>query len=113
MNAETILIGALVINAVIGFAYRVYRLSQGGPRADVIGQALLGVVLGALAASLALGMGWARWGALAYGALFGVVVMPVYVLAVLIPMRPRAIDYAFTGLYWIALAVIVAAAALL
>ena len=113
MNAETVLIVALVINAVIGFVYRVYRLSRGGPTADVIGQALLGVVLGALAAALALGMGWARWGALAYGAVFGVVVMPIYVLGVLIPMRPRAIDYAFTALYWIALAVIVVAAAVL
>jgi hypothetical protein len=35
--------------------------------------------------------------------------MPVWVLAVLIPLRPGWVDYAFTTIYWLALGVIVAA----
>jgi hypothetical protein len=41
---------------------------------------------------------------------FGVVVMPIWILAVLIPLRPRAPDYAFTGIYWFALLAIAVAA---
>ena len=110
MDSDTwraVLVAALLVNAATGFGYRVYRLSQGGPRSDVIGQAILGVVLAGLAAALALGAGWPRWGALVYGLLFGVVVMPIWVLAVLIPLRPRPIDYAFTGTYWALLVLIV------
>jgi hypothetical protein len=53
---------------------------------------------------------WARWGALVYALLFGIVVMPVWVLGVLIPLRPRAPDYAFTAIFWISLAVVSVAA---
>ena len=111
MDSDTwraVLVAALSINAAAGFGYRLYRLSKGGPKSDVIGQAILGVLLVGLAGALALGAGWPRWGALAYGLLFGVVVMPIWVLAVLIPLRPRGVDYAFTGVYWAMLALIVA-----
>lgn len=100
MNAHTLLIGALVLNAVLGFGYRIYRLIKGGPIADVYGQAVLGLVLIGIAAAVAAGWGWARWAALVYGALFGLAVMPVWVLAVLLPLRPKAADYTFTGVYW-------------
>lgn len=106
---ETTLAIALATNAVLGLGYRVYRLAKGGPPADVVGQAALGLLLGALAAVVASGSDWARWTALAYGLLFGVVVMPIWVLAVLIPMRPAALDYAFTVVYWAALVLIVVA----
>lgn len=108
-----ILIAALALNAAGGFGYRAYRLSKGGPLADVIGQAILGGLLGGLAIALAAGAGWARWPALAYGLLFGFVVMPIWVMGVLIPMRPTAIDYSFTAFYWLSLALIVASALLL
>ncbi len=36
--------------------------------------------------------------------------MPIWVLAVLIPLRPRVPDYTFTGLYWGVLVLIVVAA---
>lgn len=101
---------ALLVNAGAGLGYRVYRLSKGGPKSDVIGQSILGLLLLGLAIGLFAGAGWPRWGALAYGLLFGVVVMPLWVLAVLIPLRPRAIDYAFTGIYWAMLVLIVVAA---
>ena len=110
MDSDTwraVLVAALLINAAAGFGYRLYRLSKGGPKSDVIGQAILGVLLVGLAPALALGAGWPRWGALVYGLLFGVVVMPVWVLAVLIPLGPRAVDYAFTGVYWAMLGLIV------
>lgn len=107
---RTVLVAALVVNACAGFGYRVHRLSKGGPRADVVGQAILGVLLLALAGALAAGAGWPRWGALVYALLFGIAVMPVWVLAVLIPLRPRAVDYAFTGVYWLMLVAITVAA---
>ena len=113
MDADTwqaALVAALVVNAALGFGYRVLRLTKGGPMADVAGQALLGAVLVALAAGAAAGSSWARWGALAYALLFGLVVMPVWTLAVLIPLRPGASDYAFTAVYWTMLVVIVIAA---
>jgi hypothetical protein len=113
MNADTwrtVLVVALSLNAVTGFFYRVYRLSKGGPMSDVIGQAVLAILLIGVAVTTALEWGWARWGALVYGILFGVAVMPVWVLAVLIPQRPGKIDYAFTAAYWIGLVVIVVAA---
>lgn len=113
MDSDTwrmVLVAALLVNAAAGLGYRVYRLSKGGPKSDVVGQSILGILLSGLAAGLALGAGWPRWGALVYGLLFGVVVMPIWVLAVLIPLRPRAIDYAFTGVYWTVLVLIVVAA---
>ncbi len=107
---RTILVVALAINAALGFGYRVYRLSKGGPIADVWGQAVLGVLLAVDAAFVGMDAGWARWAALVYGLLFALAVLPVWILGVLIPMRPRAPDYAFTGVYWVALFVIVIAA---
>ena len=103
----------LAYNAVSGFAYRVFRLRRGGPRADVTGQAILGAVLLLLAAGVWQGWGWARWAALGYGGLFAVVVMPLWTLAVFIPMRPGPVDKAFAVSYWGALAAIVVSALLL
>lgn len=113
MDSDTwrnVLIAGLLVNAAAGLGYRVYRLGKGGPKSDVVGQAILGALLATIAAALAEGAGWPRWPALVYGVLFGVVVMPVWVLAVLIPLRPRAIDYAFTVVYWGVLVLIVVAA---
>lgn len=110
MDTDTwgaILAGALGVNAATGFGYRVYRLAAGGPLGDVIGQAILGALLAVLAVATAMDAGWARWAALIYALLFGVAVMPVWVLAVLIPLRPGRLDYAFTATYWLALGVIV------
>lgn len=106
----TILAGALALNAAIGFGYRVYRLTYKGPMGDVVGQAILGALLAGLAIAVAADVSWARWAALIYGALFGVVVMPVWVLGVLIPSEPRAPDYAFTVVYWMMLALVIVAA---
>lgn len=108
-----LLVAALAVNAATGFGYRVYRLTKGGPIGDVWGQAILGVALALVAAGIALGVGWLRWVAFGYALLFGVLVMPVWVLGVLLPLRPRAVDYVFTVTYWVLLGVIgVAAVAL-
>lgn len=107
---QTVLVVALGLNAALGFGYRLFRLGKGGPLADVVGQGILGVLLAVLAVGAAGGHSWARWGALGYGLLFGVVVMPVWVLAVLLPLPPRAPDYAFTGIYWATLGAIILAA---
>jgi hypothetical protein len=109
---QIVLVTALALNAVLGFGYRVYRLGKGGPISDVWGQGVLGVLLLTLALAVGLGAGWARRAAGIYALLFGVVVMPLWLLAVFIPMRPRAIDYAFTGGYWLLLGVILVAAVL-
>lgn len=100
---ETVLVAALLINAVIGLAYRVYRRTKGGPIGDVWGQAVLGVVLGGVALAIALNGDWPRWIAFAYAVLFAFLVMPVWVLGVLLPLRPRAVDYSFTVTYWLLL----------
>ncbi len=97
---------ALFSNAVLGFAYRLWRRTKGGPIADVWGQAVLGVILSALAAGVQAGWGSARWTALGYAVLFGVIVMPLWTLAILIPLGPRAVDYTFTAVYWLTLVVI-------
>jgi hypothetical protein len=107
---RTILIVALALNASLGFTYRVYRLSKGGPMGDVIGQAILGAILAGLAVCAGLGGDWPRWPALVYALFFGLVVMPVWVLAVLIPLPPRRIDYGFTAVYWLTLVAIAVAA---
>jgi hypothetical protein len=107
---QTVLIVALSTNAVLGLAYRLYRLTKKGPLADVVGQAILAVVLLGLAAAILEDQAWARWPSLAYALLFAVIVMPIWTLGVLLPMRPRAIDYGFTGVYWATLAVIAVAA---
>jgi hypothetical protein len=100
----------LGLNAVIGFGYRVYRLTKGGPLSDVIGQAILGFLLVGLSIATAVGAGWPHWVALVYALLFGLAVMPVWVLAVLIPLQPRSLDYAFTAVYWVVLGGIAIAA---
>ena len=110
MSPETVLAVSLSLNAVLGFGYRVYRLTKRGPLADVIGQAILGLLLIALAVAAAAGQGWTRWPALAYGAVFALLVMPVWTLAVLIPSRPALPDYLFAGVYWLALVAVVVAA---
>ena len=110
---QSVLVGALLLNALAGFSYRVYRYRKGGPLGDVWGQAILGVLLAGLALALVLGAGWPRWPALGYAGLFAFVVMPIWTLAVLIPLPPGRIDYAFTALYWATLLVIGAAALLL
>ena len=107
---ESLLVAGLGLNAVLGFGYRVYRLAKGGPLGDVTGQAILGVLLAGTAVSFAADQGWARWVALTYGLVFALIVMPVWTLAVLLPLRPGVVDYGFTGLYWGALVVIVLAA---
>ena len=107
---ETVLVAALGLNAVLGFGYRVYRLTKGGPLGDVTGQAILGLLLAGTAIAFAADQAWARWVALVYGLVFALVVMPVWVLAVLLPLRPGAIDYGFTGLYWGCLVLTVLAA---
>ncbi|MEA2477385.1 MAG: hypothetical protein QOC87_1584 [Actinomycetota bacterium] len=107
---QTVLIAALCINAALGLGYRLYRLTKKGPLADVVGQAFLAVVLLGLAAAIFEDQSWARWPSLAYALLFAVIVMPIWTLGVLLPMRPRAIDYGFTGLYCAMLAVIAVAA---
>lgn len=109
---ETTSIAALVGNAVIGLGYRVYRHRKGGPIGDVWGQAVLGVLLAAIAVGIAVEIEWLRWAAFSYAVLFAFVVMPVWVLGVLLPLRPRAIDYAFTVTYWMLL-VLIALASLL
>ena len=100
-----VLVGALVANAALGLGYRVYRLTKGGPKADVWGQAVLAFLLITTAVALAVGIDWVRWIAVAYAALFAFLAMPVWVLGVLLPMRPRAIDYTFTVTYWTLLVV--------
>lgn len=105
-----ILIAALSFNAVLGFGYRVYRLTKGGPLGDVVGQAILGLILAGLAVGVAAELAWTRWVALVYALAFGLLVMPVWTLAVLIPLKPGKIDYAFATIYWIDLALITVAA---
>ena len=101
---------ALCVNAVAGFAYRLFRLSKGGPLGDVLGQAVLGILLLALAVATATGTSFATSASLVYAALFGVVVMPLWVVSVLIPLRPQRLDLVFTAVYWLALIVIGVAA---
>lgn len=109
---ETVLVVALVANATIGLGYRIHRRTKGGPIADVWGQTILGVLLGAIAVGIALDSDWPRWVALGYAVVFALVVMPVWVLGVLLPMRPRAVDYSFTVTYWVLLIAIAVAALL-
>jgi hypothetical protein len=107
---RAVLLTALAVNATLGFGYRLFRLTKGGPLGDVIGQAVLGAILVAMALGVGVGVGWMRWAALTYALAFGLIVMPVWVLAVLIPLPPRPLDYAFTVAYWLGLGVIAVAA---
>ncbi|HEU4480424.1 MAG TPA: hypothetical protein VFS18_00940, partial [Actinomycetota bacterium] len=63
-----------------------------------------------LAILIAVDVEWARWPALGYALLFGIVVMPIWTLGVLIPLPPEAPDYSFTALYWGTLVLIAVAA---
>ena len=110
---RTLLVAGLSLNAVSGFSYRLYRYRKGGPLGDVYGQAVLALLLLGLAFATAGGGDWARWPALAYAVVFAIVVMPIWTLAVLIPLPPGALDYAFTAVYWVTLVAIGAAALLL
>jgi hypothetical protein len=107
---RVVLASALAINAVLGLGYRVLRLARGGPMSDVVGQAILATLLAGLAIGVLGGAGAAMLGGLLYGAFFGLVVMPIWTLAVLVPMRPGPLDYGFTAVYWSLLGVIVIAA---
>jgi hypothetical protein len=107
---RVVLVAALAVNATLGFGYRVFRLTKGGPVGDVIGQAVLGVLLVSMALAIGLGVAWVRWVALVYALAFGLAVMPVWVLAVLLPLPPQLPDYAFTAAYWLALGIIAVAA---
>ena len=109
---QTILAVSLALNGSLLAGYRFYRMKKGGPKADAIGGAVLGGILLALAVFVALDTDWARWPALVYALLFGLIVMPVWVLGVLIPLRPGAPDWGFTGVYWTTLFLIAAAALL-
>ena len=109
---QVFLVAALGFNAALGFGYRVYRLTKGGPLGDVTGQAVLGLFLAGVAVAVATEQSWGRWAALIYGVLFALVVMPVWTLAVLLPLPPGRVDYGFTVLYWLALFAIVVAALL-
>lgn len=111
MSTSTVLAALLIANALVGFGYRVYRWkARGGPSEDVIGQGILGALLVALAIAVAADLGWVRWVGLVYAGLFALIVMPVWVLAVLIPGRPGTIDYGFTALYEVLLIAIGVAA---
>lgn len=99
---------ALAFSAASAFGYRVYRLSKGGPLPDAIGGAALALVLVAIGALWASGAEWARWPALIYALVFGLIAMPVWTLGVFIPSRPGAVDYAFITSYWASLIVIAA-----
>jgi hypothetical protein len=107
---RVVLASGLAINAVLGLGYRVLRLARGGPVSDVVGQAILAALLVGLAIGVLAGLGAATVGGLVYGAFYGIVVMPIWTLAVLLPMRPGPLDYAFTVVYWSLLALIVIAA---
>ena len=109
---ETVLASVLLVNAVLALGYRIYRLRKGGPMADVIGQAVLALILVATAATVVAGIDWTRWVAFGYAVLFGLIVMPLWTLAILIPMEPRRADLAFTATYWSSLFLIGAAALL-
>lgn len=109
-HLDFVLSAALVISAALVFGYRVYRFTKGGPAADVWGGAVLALLLLVLSVLVAADVGWSRWPALAYGLLFALVVMPIWVLGVLLPLDPGATDYIFTGLYWATHVVIVVAA---
>lgn len=107
---KLVLIVSLIASGVLALAYRTYRFTKGGPRTDVSGGIALLVLLTALAVAVAADVGWARWPALAYGLLFGLVAMPVWILGVYIPLRPGALDHVMVGAYLLTLVVIVVGA---
>lgn len=106
---QVVLAGALVATGILGLGYRLYRWRKKGPIGDVWGQGVLAVVLAGVAAAVIRDVTWARVVAVGFGGAFAIVVMPLWVLAVLIPLRPGRVDIAFTAIYWVLLLVIVAA----
>ncbi len=80
--------------------------------ADVVGGAVLAILLILSAIFVGQGAGWVRWPAFAYALLFGLVVMPVWTLGVYLPSRPGAGDHVVIGLYWASLVSIGVAALL-
>jgi hypothetical protein len=100
---QAILALALIFNALLLVGYRLLRMKKGGPRADAIGGAVLGGLQVSLAVLVWQGVDWARWPALLLAVLFAFVVTPIWTLAVFIPLRPGAPDWAFLGLYWVSL----------
>lgn len=110
-SAAALLI-SLAISAALVSGYRIYRLSKGGPLADAVGGAILATMLIAIGVLATAGAGWARWPALGYAILFGLIVMPIWTLAVYIPSRPGTLDHVFTGAYWLSLVAVGIAAAL-
>lgn len=111
MNAYTTLALSLAWVALLGVGYRFYRYrNRRGPLEDFLGQVVLGVVLLLLAAAATAEVGAIKWTALGFGLIFGVVVMPIWILAVFIPGEPRKIDYWFVALYYLGLVATVVAA---
>jgi hypothetical protein len=106
---QAILAFALVANGIALASYRYYRFVKGGPRADAAGGTVLGALLILTAVLVLNDVSWARWVALGYGLVFAVVVMPIWTLAVLIPLPPEPLDYAFTAFYEASLLTIVVA----
>jgi hypothetical protein len=96
---QGILVATLVTNGLALAVYRSYRFTKGGPRADAVGGAVLGALLVLLAALVLNDASWARWVALGYALFFAVIVTPIWTLAVLIPLPPGRLDYAFAVLY--------------
>ena len=107
---QAILGFTLIANGMLLAAYRFWRYTKGGPKPDAIGGAVLGLIAIALGTLVLFDVSWARWPALVYGSLFALVVMPIWTLAVLIPLPPGPLDYAFAGLYEASLLVIVVSA---
>lgn len=100
---STILIAALVVNGVLALAYRLLRNRRGGPIVDVYGGVGLFILLLSLAGSIGAGAEGLRWVAFGYAVLFGLVVAPIWVLAVVIPARPDKLEYTLVGSYWLTL----------
>jgi hypothetical protein len=109
---QNLLVVVLALNAVLGLGYRVLRLTRGGPMADVTGGAILAALLVVIAWGAAVEAPWSRWAAAVYALVFGLVVTPLWILAVFIPMRPGAVDKAYIVLYWGSLLAIALAALL-
>lgn len=109
---QAILALSLIGNALLLVGYRFYRLKKGGPKADAIGGAVLGGIQVLLALLVWLDVDWARWPALLLAVIFAFVATPIWTLAVFIPLRPAALDWAFLGLYWASLFLVGVAALL-
>jgi hypothetical protein len=107
---RVVLVVALICSGLSAAGYRAYRFTRGGPRADAIGGAVLALLLVLVAAGVGADLSWARWVALVYGLVFGILVTPVWILGVYIPSRPEPLDHALTGLYLLSLVTTIVAA---